>query len=381
MNEKIYFISDIEMGGGGVTDDFSDDLVLAEFLESIKNDVDFPDKDQKVTLVLNGDTFDFLKMPYQDEHPRYITERISLWKLDQVMNAHPVVFRALKKFLHHHGSRIHFVIGNHDADLIWPALQEKLQARLGGKKRVSFGFSYKNHKLHAEHGHLEDPFFAINRKKPVINYRGLKILNLSWGAGACFSHLLRLKKQFPREECFYPKPLALKQNPAFHSLSKKTTANLALKSLLLDPIAHPLDPTYHVPYLRFLKHLLKFGFNFVDDEKLLKAWTGKIIKSNPGNEIFIFGHAHVLTDTPIKGKRVLITDTWRNEINLLQNGQKKPKTYAMAHFIGGRLVDASLKQFTASRQQQDISKQSAAQQAPQPAALIPTLENNHEITV
>ena len=346
MNEKIYIISDIEMGNGEITDDFSDDLILTQFIESIKST-----NDEKITLILNGDTFDFLKMPYLNSHPRYITEKISLWKLDQVFNNHPLVFRALKNFLQKSNHRIHFIIGNHDADLIWPALQEKLQSRLSGKKRVTFGFNYKNHNLHVEHGHMEDPFFSINKKTPITKYRDLQILNLPWGAQACFSHLIKIKKQFPKEECLYPKTLALKQNPTFNAMSKKTGTNLFLKSLLLEPIIHPSDPTYRIPYLKFLKHFLHFGFNVVDDKKLLKAWSKKIIKNNPTDELFILGHAHVLTDTQMKGKRIIITDTWRDEFNLLRNKEKKPKTYAHIHLAGGQLIEASLNLYNPNQEE------------------------------
>lgn len=340
-NEKIYFISDIEMGRGDITDDFSDDEAVKEFLESIQAS----EPDQKITLVLNGDIFDFLKMPYQNEYPRYITERVSLWKLSEAMKAHPKVFEGMKEFLkndHHH---IHFVIGNHDPDMVWPAVQEKIQDTLGSKKRITFDYWFQKSDLHAEHGNLEDPFFAINPKKPFVKYKGLTILNLPWGAHACFSHLINLKKKFPKEESYFPKPLAMKKNKEFEKESRKTTWRLATKSLLIDPILHFTDPTYRVPYGKFLKHILHFGFEFIDDEKLMEGWVQRLIKTHPKNNTFIFGHAHVPTDTEKEGKRVIITDTWRNEYDLRNGGAKKEKTYAKVEYKDGKIADAGLQIF------------------------------------
>ena len=52
-------MGDIEMGAGNLTDDFISDKSLSNvILEQSR-------KDHPVALVLNGDTFDFLKCPSQ----------------------------------------------------------------------------------------------------------------------------------------------------------------------------------------------------------------------------------------------------------------------------------------------------------------------------
>ncbi|MEZ4087379.1 MAG: metallophosphoesterase [Candidatus Gracilibacteria bacterium] len=145
MKEYIYSISDIEMGRGDITDDFSDDQAVAEFLEKIITDHAAEQPSPKITLVLNGDIFDFLKMEYKGELPYLITEDISLWKLEEVFKTHPGVFKAMKKFLDAHShTNIHFVIGNHDSDIAWPSLQERIKQELGNQDRVTFDYWYKN---------------------------------------------------------------------------------------------------------------------------------------------------------------------------------------------------------------------------------------------
>lgn len=339
MKEKIYTISDTELGRGDITDDFTDDTIVASFLEKIRA----TDKDEHVTLVLNGDIFDFLKMCYEGEHPRYITENISLWKLEEAIKAHPVFFKTLKTFLHDPRHAVHFVIGNHDADLIWPALQTRLRNELDCHDRVTFDYWYRTKDMHAEHGHLQDPFFAHDTHKPIISYRGKRILNLPWGAYACFTHLVHLKKRFPKEECLFPNPRALAENPAYAAESRKTTWKLALRSLFLDPLAHFGDPTYRVPYLKFAHHLLRYGFDFLDDAKFIDARAEEVMRKNPDKKLLILGHAHLFEQMKKGDQQVFVTDTWRNEIDLNNNGTKKPKTYAEITCEDGTLVDAQLK--------------------------------------
>lgn len=345
MNEKIYAISDIEMGRGDIMDDFSDDDMVVRFVEAIS-------KNKKVTLVLNGDIFDFLKMSYKGKYPRYITEEISLWKLEEVWNAHPKVFEALTQFLKNPNHSIFFVIGNHDPDLAWPSLKKEIRKKLECENRIDFGYQYGHKDIHAEHGHLQDPFFNHKTRKPIVTFRGKKILNLPWGAQAVFSHLVHLKKKYPKEECMFPNPLALKQNKAFESESKKTTFRLALRSLFLDPIIHIGDPTYKVPYWGFAKHLLFYGSNFVDDEKFVKRRAHEVMQSNPSKKVFLLGHAHLVEKIERAHRKVLVTDTWRNEYNLNKNGAKKPKTYARIEYEGDEIVSTSLETYEDSERRE-----------------------------
>ena len=97
MNKEVIIIGDIEMGGGTLTDDFISDQTLSRLIYSLCN------KNVPVDLVLNGDTFDFLKCPYIENqvasYPRHITAEISLAKLRLIYNAHTPVFEALKRFV------------------------------------------------------------------------------------------------------------------------------------------------------------------------------------------------------------------------------------------------------------------------------------------
>lgn len=341
MKEKIYVISDTEMGRGDTMDDFQDDQILADFINKISE----LNRNSKTTLVLNGDILDFLKMAYKDNYPRYITEEISFWKLNEVIQIHKIVFEALKKFLADPAHSLHFVIGNHDADLVWPGLQKKIKEILNCPDRINFGFSFDTNEIHAEHGHLVDPFFHINIKKPIVKFKGKEILNLPWGAQAIFHYLVDLKRKFPVQERMFPRGLTLKKEHAYRRESHKTIFKLAIKEILINPILHLLDPTYGAPYFKFLQHMIHHGIEVIDDRKFLMGYFRQVIKKNPSKQILLLGHLHLYGMFNFRNHRCIVTDTWRSEVNTLNPDEKKKKSYAEMTYNGGTLKSAELKTF------------------------------------
>ena len=189
MKEKVFIISDIEMGRSDIMDDFTADAYFCNFIKKIQRE----NEGARLTLILNGDIFDFLKMAYKGSYPRHITEEMSSWKLQEVLRNHELVFAALKDFLKKDCNSVFFVIGNHDADLAWPSLQNTLRAHLEGTAfNLRFDYWYETPALHVEHGHLHDPFFSFKTSRPFVTYKGKKILNTPIGANICFSYLVDL---------------------------------------------------------------------------------------------------------------------------------------------------------------------------------------------
>ncbi len=102
-----------------------------------------------LTLVLNGDVFDFLLVTRTAGYPGEIsdaerkfgldpTEAKSVFKLDAIAAGHPVFFAALSRFVAR-GNRLDVLRGNHDLELYFPAVQERLKFHLtrsdGGASR------------------------------------------------------------------------------------------------------------------------------------------------------------------------------------------------------------------------------------------------------
>lgn len=341
MDKTFFMVSDIEMGQRDVMDDFSDDDMLVRFVEEAG------ERTGEVFLVLNGDIFDFLKMEYKGEHTRYISEEVSQWKLERVFEAHPAVFEAWRNFLKHEHHYIFFVIGNHDFDLVWPSLQEKIRDHLGSqmdsRARVNFGFDFNYATLHAEHGNFFDPFFKNDRKKPFVTFRGQKILNLPIGCHVVFSHLAPFKKRFPKEEQLYPRAKLDELHPEYSREIRKLFWMYAWK-VAIDPWIHMTDPTYRVGYVPFIRHFFKYGLDFVNDERFLKDRLYTIARRYPARRIFALAHTHVFFELLDGNRHFLATDTWRDEYDVsTPERKKKPKSYAEIVYDGEVLKEAGLR--------------------------------------
>ncbi len=153
------------------TKQFTFDGLFFDFLQSIVKKAD----GELVELVLNGDIFDFDSVTHYPQDPPYrITwlERLrglypqsekSLYKLKRILKHHENWVGALNWFISG-GNRVIFVIGNHDLELHFPAVQEEIMSSLrlskDEKKRVRFveWFYISNSDSLIEHGNQYDPY-------------------------------------------------------------------------------------------------------------------------------------------------------------------------------------------------------------------------------
>lgn len=114
--------------------------------------------DAKCELLLLGDVFDFLhtKVPLTTADLLTTTEAASLQKLEAMIGAHPALFAALKR-LSMAGFQLSIVPGNHDIDLVRPAVQEvfgqAVQSGSNGNVHFYPWIYYIPGVLYAEHGH------------------------------------------------------------------------------------------------------------------------------------------------------------------------------------------------------------------------------------
>ena len=245
MNKEVIIIGDIEMGGGTLTDDFISDQTLSRLIYSLCN------KNVPVDLVLNGDTFDFLKCPYIENqvasYPRHITAEISLAKLRLIYNAHTPVFEALKRFVAEKKNRIVFVIGNHDADVVHPEVQECIRKLLNSSENVFFSFYYNEQGIHAEHGHQYDFLNKVNEEHLFLTHKGQKILNIPWVSLGLISKFMILKEQYPMLERITPRPAMFSNHKTVEKVIAQHGLKYLLKSLIYYPIRYYSYPTYTFP--------------------------------------------------------------------------------------------------------------------------------------
>ncbi|MFH1276417.1 MAG: metallophosphoesterase [Candidatus Woesearchaeota archaeon] len=311
LQKEIIVIGDIEIGAGNLTDDFIADKALSEFIISLA------ERKHPVTLVCNGDTFDFLKCPYKNKekkliYPRHITAEISVNKLNLMYKAHEKLFNAWKFFLEQENNEIYFITGNHDHDLFFKEVQEEIKKNLGNKERVHFpGLKYNQHDVYIEHGHQYDFLNQINFRNIFLNYKQKKILNFPWISFSLMGSFMDIKEQHPFMERIVPKQLML----SLHSMVLRKVNLLSigyfLKTVLYYPFRYYSDPTYNLPMKLFGEFYGRFKNNHWDIDEILDVFKKK--KKHRKDRIFVLGHVHEVNIVKKRKKVILRPGSWRDE--------------------------------------------------------------------
>jgi UDP-2,3-diacylglucosamine pyrophosphatase LpxH len=177
------------------TEKFFIDVDFSNFLSHMSSIIHGPSE-----LVLNGDIFDFdsvMVIPTKDapfnisllEKLRGLNseEQKSAFKMQVILDSHPIFLKALKTFLQK-GNYLIFVIGNHDLELHWPEVQAHLLKRLDVSEeemqRVRFceWFYISNKDTLIEHGNQYDSFcLCFNPLHPLIKKGSRILLRLPFG--------------------------------------------------------------------------------------------------------------------------------------------------------------------------------------------------------
>ena len=159
----------------------------------------------ELVLVLNGDIFDFCittLVPQEPPWPLRRRERTrglepseakSVWKLELILEQHPVFVAALAEFLGL-GHRVVYVLGNHDHELHWASVQAVLVRALHSHAareglscpedpiRFEPWFYYDPDGLYVEHGHQYDIYSSFPHILcPTAQLDGEEILALPLG--------------------------------------------------------------------------------------------------------------------------------------------------------------------------------------------------------
>ena len=231
------FVSDFHISEGrnpqtGLThrnEDFFHDVAFAQFVTHYVTEGDIQGKPWK--LVLNGDLFDFLqvislpdkdeladiigKRPLTENEQKYglgTSERVSVWKLKKIAEGHPLLFQALAWFVAHPQHEIILLKGNHDIELVWPAVQKAFRTCLADAyatwrqkpamlpmladlpdvlttdlldTAVKFKpfFYYVPDLFYVEHGCQYDPANAFQDfEKPTMKVRNEQVIDLPQGS-------------------------------------------------------------------------------------------------------------------------------------------------------------------------------------------------------
>lgn len=153
MTRARFVVSDLHLGAGDHLDDFTQDAAFRSFVEAIA-------RRRSSELIINGDFIDFVNVGLEKTTCKPFqrlgcTETESLQKLEKVLEAHRDCFLALRSFMES-GHRLVLVPGNHDVDLFWPRVRDRLLDELGTPDSEHFHFAYtgiyRNGGLYVEHG-------------------------------------------------------------------------------------------------------------------------------------------------------------------------------------------------------------------------------------
>lgn len=152
------------------TKDFFFDQKFKDWLEFM-----VAESEEPIELVLNGDIFDFDSITNMPKSPSYrvsVFEKTrtlfsqlekSLFKMDVIINTHPIWIEALSDFVEA-GNRVVFIVGNHDLELHYPEVQRMVRKSIvkdnAFKENLKFceWFYISHEDTHIEHGNQYDPY-------------------------------------------------------------------------------------------------------------------------------------------------------------------------------------------------------------------------------
>ncbi len=335
LKKEIIILGDVEMGGGTITDDFISDKTLSELISELSR------RKHPVDLIFNGDTFDFLKCPYREKdfviYPRHISQEVALNKLDQIHRAHKSVFTALSKFINNPQNNLHFLIGNHDPELMFPEVQKELRNLLKHHSQINFSLKYNSHGVYVEHGMQYDVLNRLNLKKRYVRYKGKNILNIPWVNSMLVSKFMSIKEDHPFMERIAQRPKMLR----FHGkvLKKLTIKGIDyfFKTFLYHPWRYIYDPTYSWP-----KGLIKEFYTRVknanwDVDEVINGFKKKKRKSLKLNQVYVLGHIHNKYLEEKDGIAIIRPGSWRDEYDLEDDGKLIPRVKRYVQVLIGNL--------------------------------------------
>jgi UDP-2,3-diacylglucosamine pyrophosphatase LpxH len=135
-------VSDLHLGAGSFDLDQGNVLedFIAHFLHEMEEESEIKGTDWE--LIINGDMLEFLQVPatepfdpqkaYPPENYRSSAEEDSAKKIDLIIKGHPMFFAALREFIKpaKPQRKVAIVKGNHDVELYWPAVKERIRQAL-----------------------------------------------------------------------------------------------------------------------------------------------------------------------------------------------------------------------------------------------------------
>ena len=338
-------------------EDFHFDQEMVEFFEFFSSGPygEGPLGPVKVDLILNGDFFDFLNVPYRGDFREDITEEVALEKLESIIAGHPKVMAALRRFASKPNKRILYLIGNHDAELFYGKVRERIVQEwdpdgnavsgkvevIADRDRIVF-----EEGLEVRHGNQFEVSNQLDFENPFQTLgNGSKVLNIPWGS----IYILKIINRMKWERMHLDKIRPIKV--------------FALFGLLFDPVFTlrfiMLSCYYFVKtrvmgrsaslfgFRRTLKMVLQERSYFLDLEDQAR-W---ILDQDSKTHTVIMGHTHLpMHRVYSNGRQYLNSGTWTKMVYLDWKylGEPLHRTFVLVSIRNGE-IQAELNQWSGVR--------------------------------
>ena len=325
-------------------EDFQFDDEMCDLFDFFSTGIygDGPNGPVEVELFINGDYLDFLNVPFEGEFEDAITEELSLYKLEAIFAGHPKVMAALRRFASQPHKTITYLIGNHDAELFFPKVQERIirewdpKGQFPSEKvklithtdRVRYEGGVEIH-----HGNQFEAVHTLDFEKPILNNSFLEkpILNMPWGS----LYVLKIINRMKGEREFIDKVRPAKVFVFFGLiLDPWFTIRFVILSILYFLQTRFIYSPRRKASLRVTAEIIKQETDFLLD---LEKQARRLLDQEPEIQTVIFGHTHKpMNKIYPDGKQYINTGTWTKMINLdwRSIGQQFCLTFAFIRIEG-----------------------------------------------
>ncbi len=333
-------VSDFHLGKGryfadgtqNILEDFIYDREFSEFLTYHRSG-NFADAE--VELILNGDILNLLQIDTWGVFTHLITERSVIRAVQRIVQGHPEFFLALRKFAAAPFHRVTYIVGNHDAGMLWPG-PRKVFSEAVGAEVMFHDVSYQFDGIYVEHGQQHEQFSQIDMSRPFI-VRGLPepVLNLPWGSLFVATLLPEIKKTRPHVDKVRP-PSALIMWVLIHDLFWGIKTGLQIAKFVFDTVLFRSRFQIHQG-VRATLGLLKEISLYPNYDKI----AFRILENFESVSTVIFGHTHILRYRQWRGGKDYFNEgTWNETTNLDLDdyGKQIRLTYAFIEYPMSELV-------------------------------------------
>jgi UDP-2,3-diacylglucosamine pyrophosphatase LpxH len=322
VQKVVLVISDLHLSAGkmikgkrNLLEDFHYDNELIDFLAYYSSG-DY--HDVEVELVINGDFLDFLAVPYVEFYDdEFWSETAALAKLRMIMGAHLGVLEALKRFVTKPRKRIVYIIGNHDAELVFDSLKEEFLNFFGeARSNIVLSNAITTHVpvkgVCIQHGHQYERAHKFDQENAVVEtLNGEKYFIPPWGS----YYVTNVINKYKQERSFINAVRPIK--------------HFIIHGILFDTfftVRFILSNFYYFVMVRFwhfymIKRSLRQVFEDLFRELELfqdyETLTRQVFDQHSASRVLIVGHTHnpalrIFND----GTMFINTGTWTRMVNL-----------------------------------------------------------------